>query len=982
MHFDRRPSIFNSLLVALLLAVLGGAERAAAQTCQSSDITSNGSVDSEDLVVLLGSWGTNNADADINGDGLVEGADLNLVLASWGTCNPVFPLWADPVPNGNYPPADLPISNNLLTAIKKTGLAWKVTDRVTGIEMVLIPPVDTFTMGCGDHPGFNQQCNSDENPPHQVELPYPFYLSTTEVTQAQWLARMEANPSHFHLTSPQVNSQELVLKRPVEMVSWNLVQNFLNNVNNASGSQTFPHMRLPTEAEWEYAYRAGTILAYHGFTTSQYPTQYLSGTDDNGFLGYIAWYSGNSDKQTRPVGDQACNGFGLHDMSGNVWEWVNDWYLDTYYQTSTPWVNPKGPPTGQNRVLRGGSWYDGPNNCRASRRASDTPDYAGSDIGFRVARDPFKTSIPSWATLIEEKPDPSVVTDQTLRDAIIATGWAWRVKDTATQIEMMLIPPETFRMGCSLPPVSGQTSCQPLALCPQEEGGLNGHQVQITRPFYLGRTEVTQAQFYNFGGINPSHFNIPDANGDFTRPVESLNVLDPWLLGTGMRLPTEAEWEYAYRAGTTTAYHGYSGQPDGADNDTELKSIAWFSGNSDSRTRPVGSGACNGFGLYDMSGNVWEWVNDWYDPSYYASSSPVNPQGPSASTVIAPSGKGEKTIRGGSYNSCGIYCRASSRAGNSNLTQYEAVGDLGFRVARDPVDPKSPTWASAWAGPSFDSRLQPDPEVVTDPNLRFAIRETGYAWKVTDNATQIEMVLIPPGTFQMGCDPTLGIACKSDEIPIHQVTLTDEFYLGTTEVTQAQWQARMGSNPSSFQSASAEVPQAQVPQRPVESVSWNLVQTFLSHSPGMRLPTEAEWEYAYRAGTTTLFHGFTTSSYPTQYLSGTNNLSLLGNIAWFQSNANYQTLPVGGQACNGFGLHDMSGNVNEWVNDGYDPSYYSTGPSVNPPGPSSPFARVLRGGGWESQSGACRASERSHLTPDGSNYVIGVRVAKNPIPTP
>jgi formylglycine-generating enzyme required for sulfatase activity len=239
---------------------------------------------------------------------------------------------------------------------------------------------------------------------------------------------------------------------------------------------------------------------------------------------------------------------------------------------------------------------------------------------------------------------------------------------------------------------------------------------------------------------------------------------------------------------------------------------------------------------------------------------------------------------------------------------------------------------------------------------------------VRDTATQIEFVLIPPGTFQMGCSPSNVYGCNGDESPVHTVTLTHPFYMGRYEVTQAQWTTRMGSNPSYFQS----------PDRPVEKVSWNTIQPFLS-ATGMRLPTEAEWEYAYRAGTTTAFHAMP------GYASGTNDDYLLGNIAWFYtgdctSGAMCLTQPVGQKAGNGFGLHDMSGNVYEWVNDWYDASYYASSPSVNPPGPSSGTSRVLRGGGWlDLITGFCRSSYRGSSDPSFDvSYWYGFRVARNP----
>jgi formylglycine-generating enzyme required for sulfatase activity len=266
----------------------------------------------------------------------------------------------------------------------------------------------------------------------------------------------------------------------------------------------------------------------------------------------------------------------------------------------------------------------------------------------------------------------------------------------------------------------------------------------------------------------------------------------------------------------------------------------------------------------------------------------------------------------------------------------------------------------------------PNPAVVWDDDLRGAILATGYAWRVRDTATQIEMLLIPPGTFQMGCSASQQYGCYGWENPVHTVTLTNAFYMGRYEVTQAQWQARMGWNPSYFQSASSQVPAAQVPDRPVEQVSWNTIQGFLAQT-GMRLPTEAEWEYAYRAGTTTAFHGYTGNP------SGTNDDNLVGNIAWYWSNSNSQTRPVGGKLANGYGLHDMSGNVREWVNDWWSSAYYSSSPQNNPTGPASGVDRVVRGGSWDSYTGYLRASARYYVTPDYAyGYRLGFRVARAP----
>jgi formylglycine-generating enzyme required for sulfatase activity len=658
----------------------------------------------------------------------------------------------------------------------------------------------------------------------------------------------------------------------------------------------------------------------------------------------------------------------------------------------------------------------------------------GSDLGMLLVSWGQCAVVPAWATLIEAAPNPAVVWDDDLRGAILATGYAWRVRDAATQIEMVLIPPGTFQMGCS---ASQQWGCS------NNENPV--HTVTLTTAFYMGRYEVTQAQWQARMGSNPSYYQsassqVPAAQVP-NRPVEkvSWDTIQGFLAQTGMRLPTEAEWEYAYRAGTTTAFHGYTGNLSGTNDDNLVGNIGWYNANSNSQTRPVGGKLANGYGLHDMSGNVWEWVNDWYGT--YPSSPQNNPTGPASGWY--------RVVRGGAGNYLTGDLRASYRfyftPGNSYIS-------VGFRVARDPQDQPpaltsiapasgptsggtqitltgtnlsgatsvtvggvaatsvqvvSPTTVTAitpagTAGvydvsvatrytatlsnaftyvtdgtvPSWATLIEaaPNPAVVTSSTLRAAITATGYAWRVKDTATQIEMLLIPPGTFQMGCSASGAYACHFFENPVHTVTLTNAFYMGRYEVTQAQWQARMGSNPSWFQSASSQVPADQVPNRPVEQVSWNTVQGFLAQT-GMRLPTEAEWEYAYRAGTTPAFHGYTTGN-----LSGTNDDNLVGNIAWYNANSNGQTRPVGGKLANGYGLHDMSGNVWEWVNDWFGDTYYSSSPQNNPTGPASGSYRVLRGGAWGSTTNSLRASYRDHDSPDSAYYYgfFGFRVARAP----
>lgn len=302
----------------------------------------------------------------------------------------------------------------------------------------------------------------------------------------------------------------------------------------------------------------------------------------------------------------------------------------------------------------------------------------------------------------------------------------------------------------------------------------------------------------------------------------------------------------------------------------------------------------------------------------------------------------------------------------SDINQDSIVDGMDLAVVIGAWGPCAivPEWAVA-------IELEPDPSVVSDPTLRQAITDTRLAWRVLDAETQIEFLLIPPGRFRMGCSPSLSGPCAPDEGPAHDVVLSQPFYLGRFEVTQSQWTEVMGTNPSTYQAASEQVPIDDVPRRPVERVSWENARDFLV-ATGMRFPSEAEWEYAYRAGTTSAFHGF--EGHP----AGTNDDSLAASIAWICSNGCTQTLPVGRRSGNGFGLHDMAGNVWEFVNDWYAPSYGSNEPVLDPTGPAAGLERIVRGGAFVFNASSCRASVRWKGTPNRTAPFVGFRAARTP----
>ena len=209
----------------------------------------------------------------------------------------------------------------------------------------------TFQMGSNNE-------DSDEKPIHTVTVS-DFYMSATEVTQAQWKAVMGSNPSNW-------KGDNL----PVESVSWNDVQKFLKKLNKSTGE----NYRLPTEAEWEYAARGG--VEKNGRSSQ---TKYAGSNN----IDEVAWYDDNSGSKTHPVGQKNPNELGLYDISGNVWEWCNDWYDEDYYSSSSI-NNPQGANSGGARVLRGGSWYYDAWNCRVANRLSNSPALRLSDFGFRL----------------------------------------------------------------------------------------------------------------------------------------------------------------------------------------------------------------------------------------------------------------------------------------------------------------------------------------------------------------------------------------------------------------------------------------------------------------------------------------------------------------------------------------------------------------------------------------------------------------------
>ena len=230
---------------------------------------------------------------------------------------------------------------------------------------------------------------------------------------------------------------------------------------------------------------------------------------------------------------------------------------------------------------------------------------------------------------------------------------------------------------------------------------------------------------------------------------------------------------------------------------------------------------------------------------------------------------------------------------------------------------------------------------------------SGNVDSITVNGVTFKMVKIEGGTFMMGA-PSSDAEAYSNELPQHCVTLS-EYYIAETEVTQALWQAVMGSNPSHFK----------FPDRPVEEISWNDCKTFIEKlnqltDKQFRLPTEAEWEYAARGGGNS--HGYK--------FSGSDNVD---DVAWYTDNCGGETHAVKTKAANELGLYDMTGNVLEWCSDWM--AAYSADTVTNPQGPAAGFKRVLRGGSLYNDARRLRVTRRSEYNPTFTDYSVGFRLA-------
>ena len=542
---------------------------------------------------------------------------------------------------------------------------------------------------------------------------------------------------------------------------------------------------------------------------------------------------------------------------------------------------------------------------------------------------------------------------------------------TAGPDGMVLIPAGSFEMGSN----DGLDHEQPV------------HTVHLDA-FYMDTHEVTYAQFKAFVDANPEwrwdniedHFHdgnylrlwhgTDHPSGEANHPV----VYVSWYAAmayaewAGKRLPTEAEWEYAARGGLAGKKYPWG---DAWPTDDDYANYNSHIGG----TIPAGNDypAANGYGLYNMAGNVLEWCLDEYDADFYANSdNSRNPiaggetlQGILENFTTIPN-YSYRVMRGGAWNNAAQYLRVAARFG---FTLVDTSDSIGFRCVR-PVTSSPPITPPGTDPPKTEGTDPPESVVppVTPPT-----------------AGPDGMVLIPAGSFEMGSE---DVAALLNERPVHTVSV-DAFEMDVYEVTNAEFKAFVDANPQwqkdniddqfhdgryLYHWDGNDYPYGEA-NHPVFYIGWYAAMAYAEWA-GKRLPTEAEWEYAARGGLAGKKYpwGDTITSADANY-----NAHIGG------------TKPVGKYPANGYGLYDMAGNVLEWCLDEYDADFYAR--SHNSRNPISGArtiqwildnftsiarnsVRVLRDGGWGHRSLRLRVTQRGGNTPQKTGDSIGFRCVR------
>ena len=538
-------------------------------------------------------------------------------------------------------PSATPDSSNIRSKQKQVidDMKPKTISSDIVLEMVAIP-AGKFIMGSPK--GEKGRSNSIEQM-HEVTISKGFLMGKYEVTQKQWLSVMGKNPSGV--------KDELL---PVTDISFNDIQVFLKKINDEKSS----HYRLPTEAEWEYACRAGT------------QTQFYCGDSITSLNENIHSDSVRDIGKATFVGKYKPNPFGLYDMHGNVSEICGD-YSRKY--TTKAETDPIGLDKNEGVAIRGGNWMTGQDFCRSATRSHTSENGKDGFYGFRLVRN-ISASDESKNSSFVLKNNSKYSDDKKEVSEKNGSPKDTQNNKSANEVSFNLGKNISLQM---IPISSGKFTMG----SPPNEKGRNSREeeqreVTISNSFLLGKFEVTQEQWEAVGLKNRSERKSPKfpvsmvSKTDIEEFIKKINNTN----GGGFRLPTEAEWEYACRAGTTTAYSFGDTIKLGNANIED-------SSNGSVTLREVGSYKPNAFGLYDMHGNIGERCSDIY--SKINLDAIFDPQGP----PVTNKNIGTNVVRGGNYSS--VFGTRSAERWFQDHNRHDHVGfRLAKTISKDNIEPK------------------------------------------------------------------------------------------------------------------------------------------------------------------------------------------------------------------------------------------------------------------------------------------------------
>jgi len=543
------------------------------------------------------------------------------------------------------------------------------------IGFTVIKAIDggTFTMGSNSI--------ADAQPTHSVTVS-PFFMGKFEVTNAEFCAFLndEGNLKEGGTTwweystgsetyngiedggdgaTPRYTVRSGFAQRPVVFVSWYGAVAFCNWASEKDGLtpcygdmgnrgteaewRTKNGYRLSTEAENEYACRAGTTTSYYW-------------GDDAGQIGANCWWYYNSSNNHHDIGSKAANAFDLYDIRGNVWEYCNDWYYGSY--SSGAATDPTGPGSGPYRVIRGGSWTNTENELYESAWRHGVPADHINNIGFRIARSGSCASMSTLAGGTFTMGQTGVA--EPTHQVTVSPFYAGRYEITNTEYC-------AFLNDTAGNPEGNATEGGNTWWYAAGSTTYNGITDTVTgNPRYvvvsgLEKRPVVYVSWY--GAV--AYCNWASTKDSLTQcygDTGSRGSPSVWRTKAGYRLATEAEWEYACRGGTATAYY-WGDAIDGA--------YCWYTGNSGNNHHDIGGKTANAFGLFDMSGNALEWCSDWY--AGYSEGTVTDPTGP----VTGP----RHVLRGGSFVDISDFVRSAAR--DYNVPSVQAYYGVGFRLVRN-----------------------------------------------------------------------------------------------------------------------------------------------------------------------------------------------------------------------------------------------------------------------------------------------------------